>query len=69
MGTPKKLKKTDHPNRINYLLGSHCAMVFDGINQTGASAILDVGEHGCCDHPTMPLNDILESVYVTPATG
>ena len=60
---------SDNPNRINYPSGSHCAMIFDGINQTGESAILDIGEHECCDLPTMPLNDKSESVYVTPATG
>ena len=43
-------------------------MVFDGPRHTGASAALPEGEHGCCD-TVMPLNDALESVNVTPATG
>ena len=50
-----------------------CAMIFDGPSHTGASAALPEGEHGCCDlngQPhVMPLNDALESVNVTPATG
>ena len=61
--------KSDNLNRTNYTLASHCAMVFDGVDQTGSSAILDIGEHTCCDNGPMPLNDILESIYVTPATG
>ena len=43
-------------------------MVFDGPSHTGASAALPEGDHGCCD-TVMPLNDALESVNVTPATG
>ena len=43
-------------------------MVFDGPSHTGASAALPEGDHGCCDS-AMPLNDALESVNVTPATG
>ena len=46
-----------------------CAILFDGPNQTGAYAHLPEGEEWCCEHPIMPLNDISESVYVTPATG
>ena len=43
-------------------------MVFDGPSHTGASAALPEGDHTCCD-TVMPLNDALESVNVTPATG
>ena len=46
-----------------------CAILFDGPNQTGAYTHLAEGEMMCCTPPIMPLNDISESVYVTPATG
>ena len=46
-----------------------CAILFDGPNQTGAYVVLPEGEHMCCEQPVMPLNDISESVLVTPATG
>ena len=43
-----------------------CAIIFDGTQQTGASAALPIGEHECCD---MPLNDAAESIAVTLAMG
>ena len=46
-----------------------CAILFDGPNQTGAYTHLAEGEMMCCTPPIMPLNDISESVYVTPAMG
>ena len=46
-------------------VGGACAMIYDGTQQTGASAALPVGEHECCE-PHMPLNDAAESIFVTP---
>ena len=46
-----------------------CAILYDGINQTGTSGTVSTGEDECCNAPHMPLFDAAESVYVTPATG